>query len=68
MFIGFSVDRCLERLYKAQDILDQHGVIEGRIADYRGRYDELLNRPMSSHEGIGWFGNFMKERMRKDCD
>lgn len=30
-FPGFSVERCLEQLYKAQEILDQHGVIEGSI-------------------------------------
>ena len=28
-FIGFSVERCLEQLYKAQEILYKKGVIEG---------------------------------------
>lgn len=30
-FIGFSVERCPEQLYKAQEILDKKGVIEGSI-------------------------------------
>lgn len=30
-FVGFSVKSCLENLYKAQEILEKNGVIEGRI-------------------------------------
>jgi SAM-dependent methyltransferase len=30
-FPDFSVDRCLEQLYRAQEILDKNGVIEGSI-------------------------------------
>ena len=30
-FPGFSVDSCLEELYKAQEIIDRDGVIEGNI-------------------------------------
>ena len=30
-FPGFSVERCLEQLYTAQEILDKNGVIEGSI-------------------------------------
>ena len=30
-FPGFSVERCKENLLRAQQILDQTGVIEGRI-------------------------------------
>lgn len=30
-FIGFSVDTCLDNLYKAQRILEEKGVIEGKI-------------------------------------
>ena len=30
-FPGFSVEGCLENLYRAQEILEQKGVIEGRI-------------------------------------
>lgn len=30
-FIGFEVDKYLDNLYKAQDILEKDGVIKGRI-------------------------------------
>ncbi len=30
-FVGFSVESCIENLYKAQAILEKKGVIEGRI-------------------------------------
>ncbi len=33
-FPGFSVDRCLEQLYKAQEVLDKQGVIEGSIHSF----------------------------------
>ena len=33
-FPGFSVDRCLDRLLKMQDQIDQDGMIEGTIHRY----------------------------------
>ena len=30
-FVGFSVESCLENLYNAQKILEEKGVIEGKI-------------------------------------
>ncbi|MBS6196587.1 MAG: class I SAM-dependent methyltransferase [Clostridiales bacterium] len=33
-FPGFSVDRCFERLLKAQELLEQHGAVEGLIHRY----------------------------------
>ena len=33
-FVGFSVDRCLDRLYHAQQLIEQHGCVEGRTHRY----------------------------------